>query len=72
LHGFGLGLPLPFEQQKDRNVGVVLLLGERLLREMGFDICRCCYRVHQLLPVHSGNRVLVLDLADSELLRERR
>jgi hypothetical protein len=39
---------------------------------MVFDICRCCYRAHQLLLVHSGSRILVLDLADSELLRERR
>jgi hypothetical protein len=59
-------------RERDRSVGVVLFLGERLLREMGFDICRCCYRAHQLLLVHFGSSVLVLDLADSELLRERR
>jgi hypothetical protein len=38
LHGSGLGLLLPFEQQRDHSVGVVLLLGERLLREVVFDI----------------------------------
>jgi hypothetical protein len=31
-----------------------------------------CHRAHQLLQVHSESRVLVLDLADSKLLHERR
>jgi hypothetical protein len=72
LHGSGLGLLLPFEQQKDSSFSVVLLLCERLLREITFNICRYRHRAHQLLRVYGGRRVLDLDLADSELLRERR
>jgi hypothetical protein len=50
----------------------VLLPGERLVREMRFDACHGRNRRHQPLQVHSGRRVFLLDLANSELLRERR